>query len=165
LLGRYGSDAAGLVAAALPGELEPILGTNALWAELRWSARTEAVAHLEDLMLRRVRLGLLLPRGGASLLSRIRDIVQSELSWDDARWEVEAADYLALIASAYGLPDRSTIPDWKATLAQARVEREAAIILQREKQAMLGRRAGLTLLLLLTALLILLIRFWRRGNR
>jgi len=31
---------------------------------LRWAARAEAVSHLDDLLLRRVRLGLLLPGGG-----------------------------------------------------------------------------------------------------
>ena len=42
-----------------------IPGTETLWAELRWAARAEAVVHLEDLLLRRTRLGLLLRGGGA----------------------------------------------------------------------------------------------------
>lgn len=112
LLGRYGAAAAELVAAARPGELEPIAGTRTLWAEVRWAARAERVVHLDDLLLRRVRLGLLLPQGGAALLARIRTICQEELGWDDARWEAEESNYRALWRRCYSLPERSAIPDW-----------------------------------------------------
>lgn len=101
LLGRHAGDTPALLAAAQPGEMEPIDATNALWAELRWAARAEGVVHLGDLLLRRVRLGLLLPRGGLDLLPRIRAIVQSELGWDDARWESEAASYANLWEKCY----------------------------------------------------------------
>jgi glycerol-3-phosphate dehydrogenase len=111
LLGRYGN-LADQVVAAQPGDLEPIPGTNALWLELRWAARSEAVMHLEDLLLRRVRLGLLAPRGGKDLLPQIRAICQPELGWDDARWQAEEADYLALWERCYSLPPRELIPDW-----------------------------------------------------
>jgi glycerol-3-phosphate dehydrogenase len=67
-----------------------------LWAEVRWAARAEAVAHLDDLLLRRVRLGLLLPEGGRRHLARIRAIAQPELGWDDAGWAREVEAYLAL---------------------------------------------------------------------
>ena len=40
--------------------------------------------HLDDLLLRRVRLGLQLPEGGAALLPELRAICQEELGWDDA---------------------------------------------------------------------------------
>ncbi|NIA26071.1 MAG: FAD-dependent oxidoreductase [Gammaproteobacteria bacterium] len=103
----YSPDVAGLIRAARPGELSPIPGTAQLWAELRWAARTEAVVHLEDLLLRRVRLGLLLPDGGAELLPRIRTIVQAEMGWSDARWESEAAEYLECRQRAYALPRSS----------------------------------------------------------
>ncbi len=104
LLGRHGSDATALVAAARPGELEAIPGTDSLWAELRWAARNEGVVHLDDLLLRRVRLGLLLPKGGIPMLERVRAIVQPELGWDDTRWLAEADAYAALWAQAYSLP-------------------------------------------------------------
>ena len=112
LLGRYGAAAAELVAAARPGELEPIAGTRTLWAEIRWAARAEGVVHLDDLMLRRVRLGLLVPQGGAALLPRIRTICQEELGWDEARWQAEEAAYRALWQRYYSLPNRAAIPDW-----------------------------------------------------
>lgn len=104
LRGRYGADAAALLAAAQPGELTAIAGTPTLWAELRWAARAEAVQHLDDLLLRRTRLGLLLPEGGAALLPTVRAICQSELGWDDSRWEAEEAAYRQLWRAAYAPP-------------------------------------------------------------
>lgn len=95
LLGRLGKRAASeAVAGARPGELEPIAGTSYLWAELRHAARREKAVRLDDLLLRRVRAGLLLPDGGASLLPRVRAVCQAELAWDDERWSMEEHDYL-----------------------------------------------------------------------
>jgi glycerol-3-phosphate dehydrogenase len=103
LLGRYGPDAAAMLAAADEDEFERIDGTPACWAELRWAARAEAVHHLDDLLLRRVRLGLLLPGGGQACLDRIRAIVQPELGWSDARWDAEAAAYVRQWQASYSL--------------------------------------------------------------
>ncbi|MES2016368.1 MAG: glycerol-3-phosphate dehydrogenase/oxidase [Pseudomonadota bacterium] len=102
--GRYGASAGALVDAARDGELELIPGTLTLWAELRWAARNEAVQHLEDLMLRRTRLGLQLRGGGIEHLARIRAICQHELQWTDARWDTSQCAYLALWNSHYSLP-------------------------------------------------------------
>ncbi len=104
LIGRYGAEAAPLVTAARSRELTPIPGTRTLWAELRWAARAEAVVHLDDLLLRRVRLGLLLPDGARDLLPDVRRICHSELGWDDARWEREADAYLGTWRGCYHLP-------------------------------------------------------------
>lgn len=125
LIGRYGVEARTLVAAAQPGELQPIPGTLTLWAELRWAARGEGVVYLDDLLLRRVRLGLLLPQGGRDWLTRIRAICQPELGWDDARWEAEEAAYLALWRKHYSLPDRASIPDWHTLLHESHARRQA----------------------------------------
>jgi glycerol-3-phosphate dehydrogenase len=94
LAGRYGNEIIQLLAAAKKGELEPIEQLPNLWAELRWAASEEGVEHLDDLLLRRVRLGLLLPHGGRDLLGRIRNIVQPELGWSHERWLQEEAAYL-----------------------------------------------------------------------
>ncbi|MEW6567949.1 MAG: glycerol-3-phosphate dehydrogenase/oxidase [Chloroflexota bacterium] len=104
LLGRYGADASALLAAAHPDELKPIDGCLPLWAELRWAARAEGVVHLEDLLLRRVRLGLTAPCGGLPLLDRIRRLAQAELGWDDDRWQHEAQAYAALWKACYSPP-------------------------------------------------------------
>lgn len=104
LQGHYGPLAGAVVAAAQAGELSTIPGTETLWVELRWAARTEAVVHLQDLLLRRTRLGLLLRGGGMEHLARIRAICQGELGWSDARWAQEQSDYLALWQQQYSLP-------------------------------------------------------------
>ncbi len=108
LAGRYGRATSMLLAEAdEPASrdlLERIPGTASLWAEVRWAARAEGVVHLEDLLLRRVRLGLTLPHGGMAVLDRVRTIAQPELGWSDARWTAEETAYRALWASDYAPP-------------------------------------------------------------
>jgi glycerol-3-phosphate dehydrogenase len=102
LLARYGPDSAALFSA--PGrDLEPIDGTIYTWAELRQAARVEGVVHLDDLLLRRVRLGLLAPNGGMDQMARIRATVQPELGWDEARWQAEEKSYDELWRTSYRL--------------------------------------------------------------
>ncbi len=116
LIGRYGQEASELMAAAQTGELDIIPNTNVLWAELRWAARSEGVVHLDDLLLRRVRLGLLLPQGGAALADRIQAICQPELGWEDGRWAKEWDAYQQRWQAKYSLPPQETIPDWHTML-------------------------------------------------
>jgi glycerol-3-phosphate dehydrogenase len=71
----------------------PIPGTPYCWSELRWAVANEAVVHLEDLMMRRLRLSLLLKDGGAALLSQIEPICRQALGWDVERWSAEADAY------------------------------------------------------------------------
>lgn len=104
LAGRLGAAATAVLSGARPGELEPVGGTSCLWAELRHAARAEKVVHLDDLLLRRARVGLLLPDGGASLLPRVREVCREELAWDDGRWSMEEHDYLARWRANYAVP-------------------------------------------------------------
>ncbi|KQW93810.1 FAD-dependent oxidoreductase [Massilia sp. Root418] len=107
LQGRYGVQAEALLACARggePDELALIPGTASIWAQLRWAARHESVQHLEDLLLRRLRIGLQLRGGGVEILPRVRAICQQELAWNDARWDAEQASYLALWKTHYSLP-------------------------------------------------------------
>jgi glycerol-3-phosphate dehydrogenase len=99
LLARYGPQSARSFLSDSSSETIP--NTAYLWAELRQAACAEGIVHLDDLLLRRVRLGLLVVHGGLDLLPRIRAIVQPELGWDDARWECEARDYAELWNSSY----------------------------------------------------------------
>lgn len=157
LLGRYGAAAPALVRAAQPGELAPIPGTETLWAELRWAARSEGAAHLDDLLLRRTRLGVLLPQGGAALLEDIRRLCQPELGWDDAHWEAEVAAYLALWNCCYSLPPREQIPDWKPALLEAQARRAASLPRRRRKKIAAGTIVG-GLLALATLISVI---YWR----
>lgn len=160
LLGRYGADAAALVQAAQPGELEPIPGVPALWAELRWAARAEGVVHLDDLLLRRVRLGLLLPQGAQALLPRIRAICQAELGWDDATWQAEESAYLALWQRCYSLPTPAATPSWQVMLAEAKAQRPVTQPLRRRK-----RVQAPVVMALAAALLLLGLLAWRHCRR
>ncbi|MBY0238558.1 MAG: glycerol-3-phosphate dehydrogenase/oxidase [Burkholderiaceae bacterium] len=104
LTGRYGALAADVIACADDGELAEIPGTASIWAQLRWAARHESVQRLDDLLLRRLRIGLQLRGGGAAILPRVRAICQPELGWSDARWDAEQAAYLALWHKHYSVP-------------------------------------------------------------
>ena len=75
-------------------------GTPTLWAELRWAARAKTVCGLDDLLLRRVRIGLVLPHGAGALLPQLRAIVQPELGWDDATWQTQETRYRAGVAQS-----------------------------------------------------------------
>ena len=119
LVGRYGALAPALLAAAHAGEREPIAGTATTWAEVRWAARHEMVVHLDDLLLRRTRLGNLLPQGGEALFPTIGAICRQELGWDAARWEAEAAAYRAHWRACYSLPAWEAIPNWRERPAEA----------------------------------------------
>ncbi len=105
LLGRYGADVLELLSSAKTEELTPIDNTSILWAELRWEARTGGAIHLDDLLLRRVRLGLLLPEGGAGYFPQIGDIVRAETGWSEARWSQEITDYTKLWQCSYSFRD------------------------------------------------------------
>lgn len=102
LAGRYGNLAPSLVDESVSDELEEIPGTPYVWAELRHAARHERVVHLEDLLLRRVRLGLLLRDGGLQHTDRIKALVAPELGWGDRRWDEEIGRYGEIWRRAYG---------------------------------------------------------------
>ena len=110
LYGRYGQDADALVQAAEAQDLEQIPATHTLWAELPFVARTERVRHLGDLLLRRVRIGLLTPQGGKDHLKRIRTLCQPALPWDGKRWKEEIASYLEQWNQSHALPIQRTPP-------------------------------------------------------
>jgi glycerol-3-phosphate dehydrogenase len=71
----------------------PVPNTPYHWGELRWSLRAEQVVHLEDLLLRRTRIGLLCEGGGSELFERIGTLCRAELGWDMTRWEKELGHY------------------------------------------------------------------------
>jgi glycerol-3-phosphate dehydrogenase len=94
LYGRYGKNADELVRSAAPEDLSNIPGTQTLWAELPFAAENEQVKHLDDLLLRRLRIGLLTPQGGKSYLKRIRKLCKNSLPWNRKRWRKEIKMYL-----------------------------------------------------------------------
>jgi glycerol-3-phosphate dehydrogenase len=104
LYGRYGKIAEEMIAGSGIKDLEPINGTHTLWAELPLLAKTEQVRHLSDLLLRRVRFGLLTKNGGRQFLDRIQALCAKSLPWDQMRWETEKKQYIEHWESFHSVP-------------------------------------------------------------
>jgi len=81
-----------------------LAGTRYSVTKLRFSARHEQVLHLDDLMLRRTRLGLITPSGGRALLTKLQPVCRDELGWSDDRWREEERRYLELWAANHAPP-------------------------------------------------------------
>jgi glycerol-3-phosphate dehydrogenase len=64
-------------------------------------AYNEKIRHLDDLMLRRVRIGLLLGEGGMAYMDRIKSLCSPVMNWDDMRWKKEIDDYLVVWKTGY----------------------------------------------------------------
>ena len=101
LLGRYGDMAGTILAAGSDQEHSLIGDTEFCLAECRWAARHESVQHLDDLMLRRTRLGMCLANGGEVILPEIKAIFCAELDWTDALWDEELARYKTIWKQFY----------------------------------------------------------------
>jgi glycerol-3-phosphate dehydrogenase len=104
LMGRFGHHAPALLREAASADLEPVAGTSTPWAELHWALRHEQVRHLDDLLLRRTRLGLLLPDGAAALLPRLEPVAREALRWSAGQWRDECDRYARIIAQCYTVP-------------------------------------------------------------
>jgi glycerol-3-phosphate dehydrogenase len=102
--GRYGSNVDHLLAYAHEGEQDLIAETQFCLAECRWAARHESVVHLDDLLLRRTRLGLLLKNGAEALFSELQEICRQEMGWGDVRWQNEVSRYRLIWQKHYSLP-------------------------------------------------------------
>ncbi|HNG46229.1 MAG TPA: glycerol-3-phosphate dehydrogenase/oxidase [Agitococcus sp.] len=102
-VGKYGYLAQRFLAEMPAQELKLIPETQTMWAEVRWALRYEQVVHLDDLMLRRTRLGLLLVKGGAAHFDTIKQMALSE-GWTEERWVSEQARYSQIWQAYYSLP-------------------------------------------------------------
>lgn len=107
LSGRHGQALPQL--AALLDELggQPIASLDTLWIELAQACDNELVLHLDDLLLRRTRIGLLLANGAEDEMPKIRALCQQRLSWSDDRWHKEVSAYRQLWQSCYSLPTQA----------------------------------------------------------
>ena len=105
LLGRYGEDALELIRSAPAEEHAAIPGTRTCLAQVRWALWNESVLHLDDLMLRRTRLGLLLHNGGEDILPDIRRIVSEVRGWSEEQWLWELERYHQVVIRYYAVPN------------------------------------------------------------
>ncbi len=106
LYGRYGKAAETIIKNASPSNLAVIPGTRTLWAEILHAAAHEKIHHLGDLLLRRVRVGLLTTEGGRVHFDRIRCLCTPALDWSAAHWRKEFRNYLEIWRYAHGMPGR-----------------------------------------------------------
>ena len=106
LQGFYGLQLDRLLELAHEEDLAYVTDSNTIWAEIRFAAHYEQVIHLDDLLLRRTRLGLILPHGAMTPLisDRLKQICQQELGWDEQKWQQEVERYTQLWQSYYHLP-------------------------------------------------------------
>ncbi|MFV8572565.1 glycerol-3-phosphate dehydrogenase/oxidase [Marinobacter sp. SBS5] len=101
LKGFYGHELSSMLAGTTHDYVE---GTTTLWAELEWACTHEQVIHLDDLLLRRTRLGLVCPKGAEKFLPALRQRCQPLLGWSDTQWQQEVDRYRALYRQSYSLP-------------------------------------------------------------
>lgn len=106
LTGRYGRQALAIMDLSEIGEKTPYNGSPVLAAELRYAAQTEQVVHLDDLLLRRTRTGLLVRNGGQDQMEALRELVQPALGWDNQRWQQEVQRYAETWNCCYSPPKR-----------------------------------------------------------
>ena len=107
LLGRYGDKALAILAEASAQEQKQIGDTEFCLAECRWAARHESVQHLDDLLLRRTRLGMCLANGGSEIFASLQEICMAELGWDKQQWQAELSRYQDIWQRFYYLPEVS----------------------------------------------------------
>ena len=106
LQGFYGRQLDTLLELAHEDDLAYVTDSNTIWAEIRFATHHEQVIHLDDLLLRRTRLGLILPNGAMTPLisARLKQICQQELGWNEQKWQQEAQRYQNLWQRYYHLP-------------------------------------------------------------
>ena len=104
LMGRYGLSGCQKISQYDENLFKPIGNTHTVWAEILYAAEYGRICHLSDLLLRRVRIGLLLPRGGFDILDKVESLCKPYLSWDSKMWEKEKKDYIKIWETFYSPP-------------------------------------------------------------
>lgn len=105
LYGRYRANWSAFCAVFKQVGAQQVGDTPIFWAELAYACEHELVVHLDDLLIRRSRFGLLLAQGGLALLEQVRELCQPRLGWDDQRWAQEQQRYLIIYQQFYSLPN------------------------------------------------------------
>jgi len=99
--GKSGHSSRDMLQSLSTDDINFIPDTPYKWADLRRAACQEGVVHLDDLLLRRIRLGLICRNGGMNHMERIRARCQPELGWSDDRWLDEELRYRQIWNQAY----------------------------------------------------------------
>jgi glycerol-3-phosphate dehydrogenase len=87
---RLAAAAIPMAVASDPAGLEPLAdGLDVCAAELVAHLNLSGVVHLEDLLLRRVRLGMWQPRRCLELAPQLRVVLRRSAGWSVGRWKAE----------------------------------------------------------------------------
>lgn len=85
----------------LNNPLQPVAQGTELAQQVSWILQHEMVEHLDDLMLRRLRMGNMQADGGEAVLQIIKPLCQQFLNWDDTRWQAEQQRYEQILQQYY----------------------------------------------------------------
>lgn len=105
LTNRYGKPFMDWLGSIEVRDLTPFCGTSITPLEVYYTAEHECVVHLDDLLLRRVRLGLVQRDGGAECLPQLKERLQYIMNWSDLDWNREVDRYLRIIRESYSIPE------------------------------------------------------------
>ncbi len=108
LSGRFGVTALDVMSSAADKSQSTIGYSETTWAELEWAIKHESVCHLDDLLLRRTRLGNVMPDMTEAIWQRIRSLFVEHQGWTTEQWEVERQRYQAIWNACYSLPEHRT---------------------------------------------------------
>lgn len=102
LLGRYGSELPELLELVDddPTLAAPLYSAlDSLRVEVAWACVAEGAVHLEDILMRRLRLSVDCTDRGVAAADEVAAIAASLLDWDDERLASEKKNYRAVIAA------------------------------------------------------------------
>ena len=101
LAGRYGQALPDLIETCSQSDLTHVNDLDMHWAELAFNARFGMIEHLDDLLLRHTRLGLLLPDGAIGVIQKVKELIAPHLSWSEEIWQSELSRYQDIYLKAY----------------------------------------------------------------
>lgn len=105
LVDRYGAPFLQWLENSLEPDFETLPGCMITPLEINYAAAQESVVHLDDLLLRRVRLGLLQRTGGVQHLAQLKEGITQVLGWSPEKWQDEVTRYTKIIQESYSLPE------------------------------------------------------------
>ncbi len=107
LSGKYGRSTNNLLTFnehCSEGYEETIGFSDVSWLELEWAVANESVHHLDDLMLRRTRLGNVMPHLNTTYWERIRRLFETHKNWNQDTWDQEFKRYQSIWSRHYSVP-------------------------------------------------------------
>lgn len=81
--------------------LNIIPGTSAYFAEIYIASQDETIKHLDDLLMRRTSLGMILENGGMDIIDKISAVSMENLGWSPEKWEFEVKRYKEIYNKFY----------------------------------------------------------------